>query len=94
MKTRVTIYSRPECHLCHEAEEIISHAVCRDEFEIAVINIDEHPELLEQFKNDIPVVFINGIKAFKQRVDPKDFCRKIRRLSKNRWKFYTFNLGL
>jgi glutaredoxin len=82
MKARVTIYSRPECHLCHEAEEAIRQSTCREEFELEVINIDERPELYEQFKNDIPVVLINGIRVFKYRVNPREFCRKLRRFRK------------
>jgi len=78
----VTIYSRPDCHLCHEAEQAIRQSACWSEVELEVINIDECPERYEQFKNDIPVVLINGIKVFKHRVDPTEFCRKVKRLVK------------
>jgi hypothetical protein len=36
---------------------------------------------LQRYQNDIPVIFINGVKVFKHRVDPKEFKRKLRRLA-------------
>jgi glutaredoxin len=78
----VIIYSRPDCHLCHEAEEAIRHSSCSPEVEIEMVNIDEDPRLQELYKDDVPVVFINGVKVFKHRVSPEDFCRKVRRLAK------------
>lgn len=80
-RARVTIYSRPGCHLCDEAKASISSAGCDGDFTLEEINIDEDPELKERFKFDIPVIFIDGIKAFKHRVDPTEFKRKLRRIA-------------
>jgi len=82
VKARVIIYSRPDCHLCHEAEAAIRRSPCSREVDVEVINIDEHPRLQERYQNDVPVVFINDVKVFKYRVPPEDFCRKVRRLAK------------
>ena len=78
----VVIYSRPGCHLCEEAKAAILSAGGSDEFELREVNIDEEPGALERYQYDIPVVFINGIKAFKHKVDPKEFKRKLRRLAR------------
>lgn len=80
-KNRVTIYSRPGCHLCEEAKAAILASSCADEFEIEEINIDEDAALCERYKYDIPVILINGAKAFKHKVDGGEFTRKFRRLS-------------
>ena len=77
----VIIYTRPGCHLCEEAKATILSAGCLDEFELREVNIDEDPGALEHYDNDIPVVFINGVKVFKHKVDPKEFRRKLRRLA-------------
>ena len=77
----VTVYSRPGCHLCEQAKAGIESAGCGGEFTLEEINIDDDPALLESYRYDIPVVFINGVKVFKHRVDPADFKRKLRRLS-------------
>ena len=79
----VTVYSRPGCHLCEQAKAGIESAGCGGEFTLEEINIDDDPALLESYRYDIPVVFINGVKLFKHRVDPADFKRKLHRLSKS-----------
>ncbi len=81
-KAVVTVYSRPDCHLCEEAKAEIESAGCDGEFTLEEVNIDDDPVLLERYQYDIPVVLINGIRVFKHRVDPRDFKRKLRRLSK------------
>jgi glutaredoxin len=78
-KNRVTIYSRPGCHLCEEAKAVIAASGC--DMEIEEIDIDQHPSLYERYKYDIPVILINGVKAFKHRVDEREFIKKFRRLS-------------
>lgn len=79
----VTIYTRPGCHLCDDARSSIRAAGCDEEFTIEEINIDLDPDLRERYGDDIPVVFINGTKVFKHRLDPRDFKRKLRRLTKS-----------
>jgi len=81
-KAIVIIYSRPGCHLCDEAKAAIRASGCDGEFSLEEINIAEDPTLSEQYGNDIPVIFINGVKAFKHRVDPREFKRKLRRLAR------------
>lgn len=81
-RATVVIYSRPGCHLCEEAKAAILSAGGSDEFELREVNIDEEPGALERYQYDIPVVFINGIKVFKHKVDPKEFMRKLRRLAR------------
>jgi glutaredoxin len=80
----VTIYSRPGCHLCDEAKAAIRAAGCDGEFKLEEINIDEDSALSERYGNDIPVIFINGVKAFKHRVDGREFKRKLRRLARGK----------
>lgn len=79
-KATVTIYTRPGCHLCEEAKAAILSSGCTDEVVIEEVNIDDDVALQERYKYDIPVIFINGVKAFKHRVDPREFRRKLRRL--------------
>src|SRR5215467_7384564 len=78
-KVTVTIYSRPGCHLCEEAKSVILVSGCEN-LTIEEINIDDDPVLHERYQYDIPVVFINGIKAFKHSVELREFRRKFRRL--------------
>ena len=78
----VEIYSRPGCHLCDEAKEVIERVQRRLGFGVRVINIENDPELENKYGEQIPVVLLNGVLAFKYRVDEAEFEKKIRRLWK------------
>ena len=80
-KAQVRLYTRPGCHLCEEARAAMLAAGCPDEFELEEINIDEDPALKKLYGWEIPVVTINGHKAFKYRLTAEEFRRKLRRLS-------------
>lgn len=77
----VTIYTRPGCHLCDVARAAIEASGCSGEYLLEEVNIDEDPALRERYSDDIPVIFINGVKAFKHRVGSSEFKRKLRRLT-------------
>lgn len=76
---QVQIYSRPNCHLCEEAKAVLEQARAEVAFRLEEINIDDDPELRERFTNDVPVIFINGRKAFKHRIEARDFLKRLRR---------------
>ena len=78
-KARITVFTRPGCHLCDEAKAAIYASGCEDEFLLEEINIDEDPALCDRYGHDIPVILIDGVKVFKHRVDPREFKRKLRR---------------
>ena len=74
----VQVYSRPNCHLCEEAKVAIQQARAEVAFTLEEINIDDDPELRARYTNDVPVIFINGRKAFKHRVEASSFLKRLR----------------
>ena len=72
-KRKVIIYSRPGCHLCDEAKAAIQNAGCSDRFSLEEINIESDDDLLRKYKYDIPVVMIDGVEAFRHRVNVAEF---------------------
>jgi glutaredoxin len=81
MKAKVILYTRPGCHLCEEAKAEMSAADCASLYTLEEINIDTDEALHERYGWEIPVVLINGVKAFKYRLTADEFKRKLRRLS-------------
>lgn len=79
MPTRIEIYSKSDCHLCEEAKTIIGRFSNDFEFELLEVNIESDPALFEKFRYEIPIVFINGHKTFKYRVDPKRLQEHLQR---------------
>lgn len=78
----VDVYSRPGCHLCDVAKDVLERVQQRFAFAMRIINIETDPALEKSYGTEIPVVFINGSKAFKYRVDEAELERKIKRLWK------------
>jgi len=77
LKRHVRIYSRPGCHLCDEAKSAIRNSGCSDRFTLEEVNIESDEELLRKYKYDIPVVMIDGVEAFRHRVDTERFRQRI-----------------
>ena len=77
MKRRVIIYSKPGCHLCDEAKDVIRQSDCADVFTIEEINIEGDPDLLRKYRFDIPVITIDGVEAFRHRLNADDFCARL-----------------
>lgn len=58
---KITVYSRPGCHLCDEALGQIDLIVAgRDEVSVTVIDIDSDDNLLRSYLERIPVVEAGG----------------------------------
>ena len=67
---RVTLYSRPGCHLCDDARAVIE-AVCGELGEsYEEISIAGDPALEERFGDEIPVTFVDGKQHDFWRVSP------------------------
>jgi glutaredoxin len=79
MKAKVVIFSRQNCHLCHEAEKIVREVLSEISFDLEVINIDGNAELESLYGEEVPVTLINGAKHDYFRVDKKRFSEAILR---------------
>jgi glutaredoxin len=56
----ITIYSKPDCHLCDLAKEVVERCRQKVDFMVEVIDISQNPQLLELYRNDIPVILLDG----------------------------------
>jgi len=79
MKAKVVIFSRQNCHLCHEAEKIVREVLLEVSFDLEVINIDGNAELESLYGEEVPVTMINGAKHDYFRVDKKRFSEAVLR---------------
>ena len=74
---QIEIYSRPNCHLCHQAEGVIERVRQRVHFSVQIVNIETDAALEKTYGEQIPVVFINGRKAFKYHMDEREFLKRL-----------------
>jgi len=75
----VQLYSRQNCHLCHEAESVVREVLKDLSFKLEVIYIDGNQELERLYGEEVPVTLINGAKHDYFRVDRKRFSEAILR---------------
>jgi len=73
----VIVYSRKGCHLCEIVKETLSKLERRGSFTWREIDVDSDESLRRQFTDEVPVVFIDGKKAFKYRMAERDFLRRL-----------------
>jgi len=76
----IVLYSKPGCCLCDEVKAQLRRLNKSIHFNWREVNILEDPQAFVQFKEEIPVVFINGKKAFKFHLDEKAFLRRVEKL--------------
>ena len=77
---KLTIYSKPECHLCDDMKAVVKR-VLRARAEISVessleeIDISNDPDLLARYGPEIPVLMIDGRKVAKYRVTEAELTK-------------------
>jgi predicted thioredoxin/glutaredoxin len=54
-------------------KEAIAGAGCEGLYQLEEIDIEADAESFERYQYEIPVLFINGVEAFRHRVRPDEF---------------------
>ena len=74
----VVLYSRPGCHLCDAARDVILAERGRADFMFEEIDIEGSDDLLKEYGVRIPVVVVDGLERFEIEVDPRGFADLVR----------------
>jgi glutaredoxin len=75
----VILYSRKGCHLCEIVKESLAKLQKRGGFTLQEIDVDSDADTRRLYNDEVPVIFINGRKAFKYHMDEQEFLRKLAR---------------
>jgi glutaredoxin len=65
---RVTIYSKPDCHLCDVMKAVVHSVRRRRDFELEIRNILNDPADFEKYHAQIPVLLVNGSEIARYRL--------------------------
>jgi glutaredoxin len=65
----LTLYSRPDCHLCDEARAALERVRARAPFELREVNIESDVSLHSRYLERIPVVALGDEEIFDFFVD-------------------------
>jgi glutaredoxin len=78
---RLTIYSKPGCHLCDEMKSLVHRIIAEQSSDRAIaleeIDISSDSALLDRYGLEIPVLFIDGKKVAKYRVSETELTRML-----------------
>ena len=76
-EAKVVLYHAKGCHLCERARGIVAEIREQIPFLLEEVEIDGDPVLEATYREWLPVVEINGERAFVYHVDPEAFRRKL-----------------
>lgn len=69
---RLVLYGRADCHLCHEMRAVVDAVVRAAPAERPIVleevDVDSDPGLAAAYGADVPVLCVNGARAFAHRV--------------------------
>jgi len=78
---QIDFYTKPGCHLCHEALDVLKKLQKDFDFEIRSVNISESSEFMTRYQDSIPVAILNGRTILKHRADARQLRRILNRES-------------
>jgi len=67
----VTLFGRPDCHLCEEARAVLERVRAAHPFALEEVDIDADDELFKRYLERIPVVALDGEELFDFFVDER-----------------------
>jgi glutaredoxin len=70
MRRKVVVYTAEGCGLCERALEVVREARTELGFELELVDIGGDPELEARYREHLPVVEIDGERAFTYFVEP------------------------
>ncbi len=79
MSHRLLLYSRKDCCLCDEMQAMIGVVGKNIPLELEEIDVDSSPALQELYGEEVPLLFIDGRKAFKYRVTAQELRRRLKK---------------
>jgi len=77
---RLTIYSRPGCHLCHDMKTVIGQVVAQmpaNTITVTEIDVSSDEALERMYGQEIPVLLIDGRKSAKYRITESELKRNL-----------------
>ena len=78
----VTLYTRQNCPLCDKAKDVLRGAGLTPK----EVDVDLDLDLMRRLGNDVPVIYIDGVEAFRHRVTPEQLTSLMQRELSREWR--------
>ena len=79
MTPELKLFSRRDCCLCDEMKAVIAQVAAKMPIHLVEVDVDGNDEQKAKYGSEVPVLFINGRKAFKYRLTAAALTRKLQR---------------
>lgn len=79
MTRKITLYTRKECCLCDDMKEVVRQVAGEMSLNVEEVDVDGDADLRERHGHEVPLLFIDGRKAFKYRVTARDLKGRLRK---------------
>ena len=76
---KVEVYTKKDCTLCGPVLKTVQKVKKDFDFDLVTIDIGDDAELLAKHGHEVPVVFIDGRKAFKGRLTEQAFKKRLKK---------------
>ena len=74
---RITLVGRPGCHLCDDAREVVRRVADDTGAGWVELSVDDDPDLLAAYSEQVPVVLVDGAQHDFFRVDEQRLRRAL-----------------
>jgi len=74
---QLVLYTRADCPLCHEMQAAIERIARTLPLALELVDVDGDPALVAAYGDEVPVLLVNGRKAFAGRVDPRALAARL-----------------
>ena len=77
---RITLYSRPGCHLCDDALAVLERIRADTPFALETVDIEGDDARVRAYLERIPVVALDGVEVYDYHVDEADLRTRLARV--------------
>jgi glutaredoxin len=78
-RREIVLYGKADCHLCEEMKAVVERVASKRGLLIREVDVTTNPELERRYGGEIPLLFIDGRKAFKYRVTDEALIQRLGR---------------
>lgn len=78
MTARLTLYSKPGCHLCEKLRALLDEIQSDFDFELEEIDITRDAALFARYRYDIPVLLREGHEIARGKIDERDLMSRLK----------------
>jgi hypothetical protein len=78
-KPQVVLITKADCHLCADARDAVGRVTASLGLEWAEQSVEELPELLDRYAEEIPVLLVDGIQRDFWKIDEARLERVLQR---------------